>query len=65
MKRFHRKRKAPATRSNPVKIQKKDVNLAADTLLELSTTALHDANEVGPIFISVIMLIDKLVFLRF
>jgi hypothetical protein len=46
VKRFHRKRKAPATRSNPVKIQKKDVNLAAETLLELSTTALHDANEV-------------------
>ena len=45
VKRFHRKRKAPATRSNPVKIQKKDVNLAAETLLELSTTALHDANE--------------------
>jgi phosphoribosylformylglycinamidine (FGAM) synthase-like enzyme len=43
VKRFHRKRKAPATRSNPVKIQKKDVNLAAETLLELSTTALHDA----------------------
>jgi hypothetical protein len=64
VKRFHRKRKAPATRSNPVKIQKKDVNLAAETLLELSTTALHDANEVGPIFISVIILIDKLVFLR-
>ena len=64
MKRFHRKRKAPATRSNPVKIQKKDVTLAAETLLELSTTALHDANEVGPIFISVIILIDKLVFLR-
>jgi len=64
VKRFHRKRKAPATRSNPVKIQKKDVTLAAETLLELSTTALHDANEVGPIFISVIILIDKLVFLR-
>jgi hypothetical protein len=46
VKRFHRKRKAPATRSNPVKIQKKDVNLAAETLLELSTTTLHDANEV-------------------
>jgi len=64
VKRIHRKRKAPATRSNPVKIQKKDVTLAAETLLELSTTALHDANEVGPIFISVIILIDKLVFLR-
>jgi hypothetical protein len=34
VKRFHRKRKTPATRSNPVKIQKKDVNLAAETLLE-------------------------------
>ena len=46
MKRFQRKRKAPATRSHPVKFQKKDVNLGAETLLELSTTALHDANEV-------------------
>lgn len=53
MKRFHRKRKAPATRNNPVKIQKKDVSLAAETLLELSTSALHDANEVyvGPVLI--------------
>jgi hypothetical protein len=40
------------------------VTLAAETLLELSTTALHDTNEVGPIFISVIILIDKFVFLR-
>ena len=46
MKRFHRNRKAPATRSHPVKFQKKDVNLGAETLLELSTTALHEANEV-------------------
>ena len=35
LRRFENKRKAPTPRSKPIKISKKDVNLAAESLLDL------------------------------
>jgi len=37
VKRFHRKRKVPLQRETPVKITRKDVDIAAEGLLELFT----------------------------